>query len=43
MTNELKTKSYAELIQTLKLEIANSRIKAHLAVNKEMIHLYIGI
>lgn len=43
MTNELKTKSYIELIQTLKQEIANSRIRAHLAVNKEMIHLYWNI
>lgn len=43
MTSELNTKSYVELIQTLKQEIVNSRIRAHLAVNKEMIHLYWSI
>ena len=39
MSTEL-TKSYVELIQTLKQDIATSRIKAHLLVNKEMISLY---
>jgi predicted nuclease of restriction endonuclease-like (RecB) superfamily len=33
-------KSYVELIQTLKQEIASARIRAHLSVNKEMISLY---
>lgn len=33
-------KSYMELFQGLKKDIINSRIKAHLSVNKEMIHLY---
>lgn len=37
---EVLDKKYAQLIQTLKQEIASSRIKAHLAVNKEMISLY---
>jgi predicted nuclease of restriction endonuclease-like (RecB) superfamily len=40
VTADLKTESYAALIQTLKQEIANARIKAHLAVNREMIMLY---
>lgn len=39
MSTEL-TKGYVELIQTLKQDIATSRIKAHLSVNKEMITLY---
>lgn len=37
---EVLDKKYAQLIQTLKQEIASSRIKAHLAVNEEMISLY---
>ncbi len=37
---EVLDKKYAQLIQTLKREIASSRIRAHLAVNKEMISLY---
>lgn len=32
--------SYSTLIETLKQEIQSARIKAHLAVNKELIHLY---
>jgi predicted nuclease of restriction endonuclease-like (RecB) superfamily len=40
MTTDLKTESYATLLATLKQEIATARIKAHLAVNKEMIMLY---
>ncbi len=32
--------SYKNYIETLKKEIAQARIKAHLAVNKELIHLY---
>jgi predicted nuclease of restriction endonuclease-like (RecB) superfamily len=39
-TNEVNTKSYAVLLQELKQEISTSRIRAHLAVNKEMISLY---
>ena len=39
MSTEL-TKGYAELIQALKQDIATSRIRAHLSVNKEMISLY---
>jgi len=38
MATELN-KSYGELIQTLKKEISNARIRAHLAVNQEMISL----
>lgn len=33
-------KSYSSLVETLKREIQTARIKAHLAVNKELIHLY---
>ena len=40
MTNDLKSESYEHLIQALKQEISNARIRAHLAVNKEMILLY---
>lgn len=40
MTKELKTESYINLIQSLKQEISQARIRAHLAVNKEMINLY---
>ena len=43
MTTELNDKSYGELIQNLKQEIQQSRIRAHLAVNKEMIMLYWNI
>jgi len=43
MTNDLKGESYMHLIQSLKQEISNARIRAHLAVNKEMIHLYWNI
>ncbi len=39
MTKELD-KSYVELISSLKQEISSARIRAHLAVNKEMIILY---
>ena len=38
--NSKLDKSYVELIQILKQEIVSSRIRAHLAVNKEMICLY---
>ena len=34
------TQSYADLIKGLKQEIQQARIKAHLAVNKELILLY---
>ena len=40
MTQELKNKNYIELIDNLKQEITNARIRAHLSVNKEMIELY---
>ncbi len=36
-------KSYTDLIESLKLEIQQARIKAHLAVNKELILLYWNI
>lgn len=37
------TKTYSELVATLKSEIQHARIKAHLAVNKELILLYWNI
>ena len=40
MTLELHSKTYAVLLKNLKQEISTSRIRAHLSVNKEMIHLY---
>lgn len=40
MTKELDSNNYAALIQTLKTEISQARIRAHLSVNKEMISLY---
>ncbi len=40
MTSELEARSYGELLETLKKEITTARIRAHLAVNKEMICLY---
>jgi|JI8StandDraft_1071087.scaffolds.fasta_scaffold08396_4 predicted nuclease of restriction endonuclease-like (RecB) superfamily len=40
MENQLNHKSYVELIENLKKQISQARIKAHLAVNKEMITLY---
>ena len=40
MTRELENNNYAALIQTLKTEISQARIRAHLSVNKEMITLY---
>jgi predicted nuclease of restriction endonuclease-like (RecB) superfamily len=40
MSTELHSKTYAVLLQNLKQEISTSRIRAHLSVNKEMIHLY---
>ena len=40
MTKELDNNNYAALIQTLKTEISQARIRAHLSVNKEMITLY---
>jgi predicted nuclease of restriction endonuclease-like (RecB) superfamily len=43
MTNELHSKTYAQLLQDLKTEISQSRIRAHLSVNKEMILLYWSI
>ena len=40
MTRELENNNYAALIQTLKTEISQARLRAHLSVNKEMISLY---
>lgn len=41
MSNEVNdNKGYGELLQNLKSEIQQARMKAHLAVNKEMITLY---
>ncbi|NRB10713.1 MAG: DUF1016 domain-containing protein [Rickettsiaceae bacterium] len=40
MTKEMIDNSYAVLLQNLKKEITQARIKAHLSVNKEMIVLY---
>jgi len=40
MENQLNHKSYVELIEDLKKQISQARIRAHLAVNKEMISLY---
>jgi len=40
MTKELDNNNYAALIQTLKTEISQARIRVHLSVNKEMISLY---
>jgi predicted nuclease of restriction endonuclease-like (RecB) superfamily len=39
----LTSKAYAILLQDLKSEISKARIRAHLAVNKEMISLYWNI
>ena len=38
--SEVNTKSYAGLLQSLKTQITQARIRAHLSVNKEMISLY---
>ena len=43
MTTELNSKTYAQLLQDLKTEISQARIRAHLSVNKEMISLYWSI
>ncbi len=43
MKKELVSQSYGQLLQSLKEEIARARVKAHLAVNKEMICLYWNI
>lgn len=40
MTTELNNKNYAVLLNELKQEINQARIRAHLSVNKEMILLY---
>ena len=37
---ELNSQNYAALLQTLKTEISQARVRAHLSVNKEMIALY---
>lgn len=43
MSNITNNKSYIDLIKNLKQEISKSRIKVHLAVNKELIILYWNI
>lgn len=43
MTKTIEHTSYQDLIETLKSEIAKARVKAHLAVNKELITLYWNI
>jgi predicted nuclease of restriction endonuclease-like (RecB) superfamily len=40
---ELHSKTYAGLLQSLKAEISQARIRAHLSVKKEMIRLYWSI
>ena len=35
MTTDLKAESYISLLQTLKQEITQARIKAHLSVKKD--------
>ena len=40
MTDIINTKTYMEFLNSLKKEIQQVRLKAHLAVNKELIHLY---
>lgn len=40
MNNILDNKLYNDLIRNLKQEISQARVRAHLAVNKEMISLY---
>ncbi|AFB31984.1 MULTISPECIES: DUF1016 N-terminal domain-containing protein [spotted fever group] len=42
MSNTLSNESYTDLIKNLKQEISKARIRAHLAVNKELIALYIS-
>lgn len=37
---ELNNKNYQELIESLKTQISQARVRAHLAVNKELIVLY---
>ena len=39
----MNSKSYAGLLQSLKTQISQARIRAHLSVNKEMISLYWNI
>lgn len=40
MDIELNNQNYLTLLQTLKTEISQARMRAHLSVNKEMIGLY---
>ena len=40
MTKELDSNNYTALLHTLKTEISQARIRAHLSVNKEIISLY---
>jgi len=37
---KFKNNSYSELIASLKLEIRQARVKAHLAVNRELVLFY---
>lgn len=39
MTDIINTKTYMEFLNSLKKEIKQARLKAHLAVNKELILL----
>ena len=43
MSNTLSNESYTDLIKNLKQEISKACIRAHLAVNKELIVLYWNI
>ncbi|HJD56215.1 MAG TPA: PDDEXK nuclease domain-containing protein [Rickettsia endosymbiont of Pyrocoelia pectoralis] len=43
MSNILDQKSYSDLIEKLKQDISQARIRAHLAVNKELVKLYWNI
>ena len=40
MSSALNNNNYANLLQNLKTEISQARMRAHLSVNKEMISLY---
>lgn len=43
MTTELHSKTYTSLLQSLKTEISQACIRAHLSINKETISLYWNI
>ena len=40
MTTDLSNNNYANLLQNLKIQISQTRMRAHLSVNKELISLY---